>query len=102
MVDQNNRDRASADADQNLIAALNEAHERIRDLSARNEILVLQLEALPASLDAQIRSLREQVAAANDRATEAQHLAQELANSRIWRILVRLGGIFSPAARKSR
>jgi len=78
---------------QNLIAALDEANELVRDLSARNEVLVSQLEEVPRLLDAQIGSLQQEITVANDRAELAYRQVQEIANSRIWRFLVWLAGI---------
>ena len=76
-----------------LIAALDEAHELIRDLSAKNEILVSQLEQLPRLHRAQIKLLQDSTNAAIERAADAQRQVQEIATSRIWRFLVRIGGI---------
>ena len=76
-----------------LIASLDEAHEIIRDLCAKNEILVSQLEELPRMHRAQIESLQESTKAAVQRAADAQRQVQEMANSRIWRLLVRIGGV---------
>ena len=76
-----------------LIASLDEAHELIRDLCAKNEILVSQLEELPRMHRAQIESLQESTKAAIQRAADAQRQVQEMANSRIWRLLVRIGGV---------
>ena len=80
------------DADR-LIASLDEAHELIRDLCAKNEILVSQLEQLPRMHRAQIELLQESANAAIQRAADAQRHVQEIANSRIWRFLVRIGSI---------
>ena len=76
-----------------LIAALDEAHELIRDLSAKNEILVSQLEQLPRLHRAQIKLLQDSTNEAIERAADAQRQVQEIATSRIWRFLVRIGGI---------
>lgn len=76
-----------------LIAALDEAHELIRDLSAKNEILVSQLEQLPRLHRAQIKLLQDSTNEAIERAADAQRQVQEIATSRIWRFLVRIGSI---------
>jgi hypothetical protein len=78
---------------QHLILALEEAEELVRDLSARNEVLISQLEEVPRLLEAQIGSLQRKIAAANDRAELAHRQVQEIVNSRIWRFLVWLAGI---------
>ena len=74
-----------------LIAALDEAHESIRELCAKNEVLVSQLEQLPRLHRAQIALLQESTNAAIERAADAQRQVQEITNSRIWRSLVRVG-----------
>jgi len=76
-----------------LIASLDEAHELIRDLCAKNEVLVSQLEQLPRMHRAQIELLQESTNAAIQRAADAQRQVQEVVNSRIWRALVRIGSI---------
>ena len=76
-----------------LIASLEEAHELIRDLSAKNEILVSQLEQLPRMHRAQIELLQASTNAAIERAADAQRQVQEIANSRIWKLLVRVGSV---------
>ena len=76
-----------------LIASLEEAHELIRDLSAKNEILVSQLEQLPRMHRAQIELLQASTNAAIERAAGAQRQVQEIANSRIWKLLVRVGSV---------
>ena len=76
-----------------LIASLEEAHELIRDLCAKNEVLVSQLEQLPRMHRAQIELLQESTNAAIQRAADAQQQVQEIATSRIWRFLVRIGSI---------
>ena len=76
-----------------LVASLDEAHELIRDLCAKNEILVSQLEQLPRMHRAQIELLQESTNAAIQRAADAQRQVQEVVNSRIWRALVRIGSI---------
>ena len=76
-----------------LIASLDEAHELIRDLCAKNEVLVSQLEQLPRMHRAQIELLQESTNAAIQRATDAQRQVQEIVTSRIWRFLVRIGSI---------
>ena len=76
-----------------LITSLDEAHELIRDLCTKNEILVSQLEQLPRMHRAQIEALQESTNAAVQRAADAQQQVQEVVNSRIWRALVRIGSI---------
>jgi hypothetical protein len=76
-----------------LIASLEEAHELIRDLCAKSEVLVSQLEQLPRMHRAQIELLQESTNAAIQRAADAQRQVQEIASSRIWRFLVRIGSI---------
>ena len=76
-----------------LIASLDEAHELIRDLGAKNEVLVSQLEQLPRLHREQIALLQESTNAAVERAADAQRQVQEIVNSRIWRALVRIGSI---------
>ena len=76
-----------------LIASLDEAHELIRDLCAKNEVLVSQLEQLPRMHRAQIELLQESTNAAIQRAADAQRQVQEIASSRIWRFLVRVGSV---------
>ena len=76
-----------------LIASLDEAHELSRDLCAKNEVLVSQLEQLPRMHRAQIELLQESTNAAIERAADAQRQVQEIATSRIWRFLVRIGSI---------
>jgi hypothetical protein len=76
-----------------LITSLDEAHELIRDLCTKNEILVSQLEQLPRLHREQIALLQESTNAALQRAEDAQRQVQEIATSRIWRFLVRSGSI---------
>jgi hypothetical protein len=76
-----------------LIATLTEAHELIRDLCTKNEILVSQLEQLPRLHREQLALLQERTNAAIQRAADAQQQVQEIANSRIWRFLVRIGSV---------
>jgi hypothetical protein len=76
-----------------LITSLEEAHELIRDLCAKNEVLVSQLEQLPRMHRAQIELLQESTNAAIQRAADAQRQVQEIASSRIWRFLVRVGSV---------
>ena len=76
-----------------LIASLDEAQELIRDLCAKNEVLVSQLEQLPRMHRAQIEALQESTNAAIQRAADAQQQVQEVVNSRIWRALVRIGSM---------
>jgi hypothetical protein len=76
-----------------LVASLDEAHELIRDLCAKNEILVSQLEQLPRMHRAQIEILQESTNAAVQRAADAQQQVREILESRIWRFLVRIGGV---------
>jgi len=76
-----------------LIATLTEAHELIRDLCTKNEILVSQLEQLPRLYREQIALLQESTNAAIERAADAQQQVQEVVNSRIWRALVRIGSV---------
>ena len=76
-----------------LIASLEEAHELIRDLCAKNEVLVSQLEQLPRMHRAQIELLQTSTNAAIQRAADAQRQVQEIASSRIWRFLVRIGSV---------
>ena len=83
------------------MAALDEAHESIRDLCAKNEILVSQLEQLPRLHREQIAVLQESTNAAIERASDAQRQVQEIANSRIWRLLTRVGGIALRLSRQS-
>ena len=84
------RDPAEVD---HLIASLESAQELIRDLCAKNEVLVSQLEQLPRRHQAQIDALRESIAVATRRVDDAQQQLREILNSRIWRLLVRAGGI---------
>lgn len=76
-----------------LIASLEEADALIRDLCAKNEILVSQLEQLPRLHREQIALLQESTNAAIERAADAQRQVQEIVNSRIWKMLVRVGSI---------
>ena len=76
-----------------LITSLDEAQELIRDLCAKNEVLVSQLEQLPRMHRAQIEALQESTNAAIQRAADAQQQVQEVVNSRIWRALVRISSI---------
>jgi hypothetical protein len=76
-----------------LIASLDEAQGLIRDLCAKNEVLVSQLEQLPRMHRAQIEALQESTNAAIQRAADAQQQVQEVVNSRIWRALVGIGSI---------
>lgn len=76
-----------------LIASLHEAHELIRDLCEKNEVLVSQLEQLPRMHREQIELLQESTNAAIERAADAQRQVQEIVTSRIWRFLVRIGSI---------
>jgi hypothetical protein len=76
-----------------LIDSLDEAHELIRDLCAKNEILISQLEQLPRLHREQIELLQESTNAAIERAADAQRQVQEIVTSRIWRFLVRIGSI---------
>jgi hypothetical protein len=74
-------------------ASLDEAHELIRDLCEKNEILVAQLEQLPRLHREQIALLQESVNAAIQRAADAQQQVREIVDSRIWKMLVRIGSI---------
>jgi hypothetical protein len=86
---------------EHLIVAL-EAKELVRDRSARNEVLLSQLEELPSLVEARIRSLRQKVIAANDRAELAHRQVDEIVNSSIWRLLVSAYRSFSDfGARKA-
>ena len=76
-----------------LIASLEEADALIRDLCAKNEVLVSQLEQLPRLHREQIAKLQESTNAAIERAADAQRQVQEIVNSRIWRFLVRVGSV---------
>lgn len=76
-----------------MLASLDEAHELIRELCARNEVLVSQLEQLPRLHREQIEFLQESTNAAIERAADAQQQVQEIVNSRIWKILVSIGGV---------
>ena len=76
-----------------LIALLDEAHGLIRDLNAKNEVLVSQLEQLPRLHREQIALLQESTNAAIERAADAQRQVQEIVNSRIWRVLVGIGSV---------
>ena len=75
------------------MAALDEAHELIRELCAKNEVLVSQLEQLPRLHREQIALLQESANAAVERARDAQRQVQEITNSRIWRSLVSIGSL---------
>lgn len=75
-----------------LLAALEEANELIRDLCAKNEVLVSQLEELPRMHREQIAVLQENTNAAIERAADAQRQVHEVVSSRIWQLLVRIGG----------
>ena len=88
-----------------MLASLDEAHELIRELCAKNEVLVSQLEQLPRLHREQIEALQESANAAIKRAADAQQQVQEIVNSRIWKILVGVGGALlrlrgKPAAEK--
>jgi hypothetical protein len=76
-----------------LIASLEEAQELIRELCVKNEILVSQLEQLPRMHREQLELLQESTNAAIERAADAQQQVQEIVNSRIWKILVGIGGV---------
>lgn len=75
------------------MASLDEAHELIRDLCAKNEVLISQLEQLPRLHREQIALLQESTNAAIQRAADAQQQVQEILNSRIWRLLTRIGSV---------
>ena len=74
-----------------LTASLEEARETIRDLCDKNEVLVSQLEQLPRLHREQIELLEQRVNTALQRAADTQRQVQEIVDSRIWRLLVRLG-----------
>ena len=76
-----------------LIASLEEAQESIHDLCAKNEILVSQLEQLPRLHREQIALLQESTNAAIQRAADAQQQVREILDSRIWKLLVRVGSV---------
>lgn len=76
-----------------MTASLNEARELIRELCAKNEVLVFQLEQLPRLHREQIAQLQESTDAAIERAADAQKQVQEIVESRIWRLLVRIGSL---------
>jgi fructose-1-phosphate kinase PfkB-like protein len=75
------------------MAALEESQRLVQDLCAKNEVLVSQLEQLPRLHRAQIERLQASTNEAIERAKDAQKQAHEMANSRIWKLLVRAGGV---------